>query len=537
MLTTLDKLFSEEISDDNSIACKFPARTQWLQEQLNITNLPKVICKEYNKWLKILDPTSATIIFSSAHINSPASMFGHTFLRIDTSFKSKLLSHAVNYSANANQNTENGFLFAIKGLFGGYFGQYSLLPYYDKLKEYRDTEQRDIWEYDLNLNKKEISKMVKHIWELKQAYSHYYFFDENCSYNMLWLLEVARPTVHLRENFTYHVSPPETIFAIEAAHLVKDKVYRASKRTVLLAYENTLNNQSINLVKQLSEDKISSTIIIQNNNIPKKEKQLILNASIELSEYNYIKRIINKKQYLTISHNLSKVRATLGKSKQIEIIQPVNPDKSHKQLKISLGYKYNNTEFITFGIRPTYHDITNNDEGFLKGTQIEFFNTQFIYNNTTKKIDIDFFNILTIKSIAQRTKFFNPLSWATQWKFDNDSLDNQLDFSTQVNAGLSWNIGEKSYTYTLLDFFITDYSYANSAVGASIGAVLYNNKKLKTNIEMSYRIFDSGDTQKKLHIIQSYYAKQNIDIKLKYKYIEKFDKNEHSTHIEFNYFF
>ncbi|MBU1659806.1 DUF4105 domain-containing protein, partial [bacterium] len=184
LFATLDAFFEEQNSEDNSSLCRFPARAAWLQEKLNIHDFPHADCREYDKTLHRLNPQSATLVFPSAHINSPASMFGHTFLRINSAYKSKLLSYAVNYAADANPDDTNAALFAVKGLFGGYFGKYSLLPYYDKLKEYRDTEQRDIWEYDLDLDEKEVLNMVRHIWELNGTQSRYYFFTENCSYNM-----------------------------------------------------------------------------------------------------------------------------------------------------------------------------------------------------------------------------------------------------------------------------------------------------------------------------------------------------------------
>ena len=217
---TYNQLITQIKETNTSIQCRFPLRTKWIKKQLNLSNLPQHQCIEFNKLYKKINPKSATLVFPNAHINSPASMFGHTFLRIDSSFNSKLLSNAINYAAQANQNTENGFIFALKGLFGGYYGKYSLLPYYDKLKEYRDTEQRDIWEYKLNLTQKEIDDMIMHIWEIKDSYSYYYFFDENCSYNILWLLEIARPSLYLRDKFFYHVSPPETLFAIQNANLL-----------------------------------------------------------------------------------------------------------------------------------------------------------------------------------------------------------------------------------------------------------------------------------------------------------------------------
>ena len=49
---TLYALFNETRFDDNSSACRFPARKAWLQERLNIDNFPQVECKEYGDTLK-----------------------------------------------------------------------------------------------------------------------------------------------------------------------------------------------------------------------------------------------------------------------------------------------------------------------------------------------------------------------------------------------------------------------------------------------------------------------------------------------------
>jgi hypothetical protein len=225
LIATIDSLYNEKTFDDNSTACKYPARLRWLKEKLNLKNLPQVKCNEYEKILKRVDPTSVTLVFPSAHINSPASMFGHTFLRINSSYNSRLLSYAINYAADANPNKENGVVFALKGLFGGYAGKYSLLPYYDKLKEYRDTESRDIWEYDLNLTKEQTIKMFEHIWEIKDTKSPYFFFTDNCSYEMLWLIEVANPNIHLRDKFFFDVIPLETVHEAKSQNLISFKKF------------------------------------------------------------------------------------------------------------------------------------------------------------------------------------------------------------------------------------------------------------------------------------------------------------------------
>jgi hypothetical protein len=129
-------------------------------------------------------------------------MYGHTLLRVDAKDqdeKTRLLAYAINYAANTNET--NGVAFAINGLFGGYPGTFSMMPYYLKVREYSDMENRDVWEYELNLSPDVVDRVLMHVWELGPIYFDYYFFDENCSYYLLELLEAARPDMNLTGPF------------------------------------------------------------------------------------------------------------------------------------------------------------------------------------------------------------------------------------------------------------------------------------------------------------------------------------------------
>jgi hypothetical protein len=98
------------------------------------------------------------MIFPAAYLNSPSSMFGHTLLRIDQanvqSDQTALLSYAINFGAYI-EGSDNSILYAWKGLMGGYPGLFALVPYQEKLSEYRSLENRDLWEYRLNLTQAE----------------------------------------------------------------------------------------------------------------------------------------------------------------------------------------------------------------------------------------------------------------------------------------------------------------------------------------------------------------------------------------------
>ncbi len=537
---TLDALLHETRFDDNASACKFPARTYWLAHELNITDLPEVHCTKYNKILKRLAPKSATLVFPSAHINSPASMFGHTFIRINSRYKSKLLAYAINYAADADPTKENGTIFAIKGLFGGYYGNYSLLPYSEKLKEYRDSEQRDIWEYDLDLNKAETLSMVRHIWELNGTHSRYYFLTENCSYNMLWLIEIARPSLYLREHFHFEVIPLETIHVVKEENIIIAESYRPSKRTTLLKYEELIESQNIHYVKELVNSDVDVEKFLEDTTITMQQEQYILEASIEYLEYSYSKTKMSKEQYLKIFHTLTKSRAILGKGNILKIETPNNPIISHRAIRTSIGAGVRDGKGIGFlGLRPAYHDLEDSDVGFLRGTQIEFLTILLSYNKETS-IELEKATLLSIASITQRSEFFSGLSWRMHTGWDKNSFQEKSNFTGSVGVG--FGIGNKfAYIYALVEpfFYITD--TLTGGAGATLGLVIDKYKFMSTNIEATQRLYDTGRTQSLVHLTQSFRLSQNFQMKLQYTYKDRYsdsvEANEQTYRAVLNYYY
>ena len=532
---TITALFNENVFDDNSTACRFPARKWWLVQELDMKKLPLVECKEFDVLMKKVNPRSASLVFPSAYINSPASMFGHTFIRIDSSYKSKMLSYAINYAANADSSTENGMVFAIKGLVGGYYGNYSLLPYYEKIKEYRDSEERDMWEYDLDLNEDEMKQMLRHIWEIHDTYSYYYFFTENCSYNMLWLIEVAKPSVELRKYFNYQVLPPETIHVSVREGVVKKRHYRPARRSKLLAYENYLEDNEVDEVFLLARAKKSTEEFINDKDVQIQTKRYILEASSEFIEYDFLAGDINASVYRTRLHNILTARSGLGKGDSIEIPIPVDPMEGHRALRLRAEAGVRNDKAIGFiGIRPANHDITDSDVGFLSGTQIEFFN--LLVSLREDEFNVEKATLINIVSLAPRTKFFKPISWRLNTGWDRNYLSESTKFTSNASGGLSWG-NEMGYVYGLIDaLFYTDKDLT-AGIGGVAGAVLYQGKEFKTNIEATQRVFDTGEDQLLFSFSQHYRSSQNISLSLGYDYVQKYEDDFKTVKFTFDYFF
>lgn len=532
---TLFSLYHDSKDDDNATGCRYPARRHWLEKTLDLQDLPQVNCEAFDTLVEKMDPQSVTLIFSAAHINSPASMFGHTFLRIDTSIDSKMLSSAINYAASADPEKENGVVFAIKGLVGGYPGVYSLLPYYEKLKEYRDTEQRNVWEYNLNLDHEEVMAMVRHIWELRISYNWYYFFDENCSYSMLWLLEVARPGVHLRDHFVYHIIPMETVHAAEAEGIVAAKHFRPSKRTLLLAYESVLDASAIDDVKQLTSGEKNGGDILKTVQYTKQQKQYILEAAAELIQYHLMKAKVAHEDYLTRYHDILSTRALLGKAEPVPVKTPINPDQGHRATRMALGSGWRDgLPMQILGIRPAYHDLGDSDIGFMKGTQIEFLDLLARYDDAG--IALEKATIVSIVSLAPVSRFFSPFSWRMHAGWDQESYARETAFSASVGAGLSTS-NDHSYGYLLAEpeYFIGHTGVA--AIKATAGGLVDTGAGSKLLFEGGYRLYSDGHRQWVANAMQTIRVTQNNAVKLSFDYLDKVHAPQRTFMVAFHHYY
>ena len=228
---TLAGLWAEPPADvEQAVAARFPARAAFLAERLGfrLAELPVPGSPELQQTFADLGVRKAFLIFPTGFLRSPSSMFGHTLLLVQGRNQSQLLSQAINYGAETNPN-DSGPVSIAKGLAGGYDGYFSIRPYHRTVQEYSDLDQRDIWEYELTLTPAEIERMLAHVWELRGIGSAYFFFDENCSFNLLFLLDAARPGSGLIRQAGAWVIPSETVRWIGAAGLIGTARYRPSR--------------------------------------------------------------------------------------------------------------------------------------------------------------------------------------------------------------------------------------------------------------------------------------------------------------------
>ena len=122
---TIRSFFKEPEKGKVHSTAKFSARFDWLKNELNIDEslLPYNGEEKFQSFFESLSPTGITLVFPAGYMNSPASMYGHTLLIIESEKQGRLLAKTANYAAITDETF--GPVFAFKGLFGIYKGYFS----------------------------------------------------------------------------------------------------------------------------------------------------------------------------------------------------------------------------------------------------------------------------------------------------------------------------------------------------------------------------------------------------------------------------
>jgi hypothetical protein len=467
--------------------CRFIARYHWLRQALAIPDdqLPHVVCKAYQEWYHNINPARVTLVFPAAYINNPSSMFGHTLLRIDPPTSkggTSLTSYSISYAAETTEF--NGLVFAIKGLTGGYQGFFSIQPYYDKVNEYSDLENRDIWEYELNFTPAEIQRLMEHAWELHKTAFDYYFLDENCSFQLLALLDVARPGMDLTGKFPLQVIPVDTIRAVlQQKNLLAGLNYRPASRTNLSFWLNHLAQPQQNWILEYSE----STATLQDprlTSLSVRDQAEVLDVAYEYVQFQYRRRILPRALSAQMSLALLTRRSSLSDSQPLpNAPQPATrPDQGHLSSRILLSYgALAGDHFAQFTWRPAYHDLLDDDRGHVAGAQINFLDVVLRKYTTKHNIDLERLTLIDIFSITPTSRFFHALSWHFDTGFERLAIDPDptvRDLAYTVSGGAGYTIAPSVNFrfYGMLDASaIIHHDYTNSlAMGAGLrGGLLW----------------------------------------------------------------
>ena len=533
---TLARFFSPEMVGRSRQAarCAFIARYQWLKTVLAIdeSRLPPQRCERFDAWIAELNPASITLIFPSAYMNNPSSMFGHLLLRVDQknqTEQTRILAYTVNYAADVT--TDNGIVFAVLGVIGGFRGYFSTQPYYIKAREYGDFENRDIWEYRLNLTEDQIMRLLMHAWEMGNASFDYFFFKENCAYHILSLLDLADPALRLTDRFWFYTFPSDGVRMIaEHPGLVKETIFRPSRSTKIRRGHQALSAaERLWLARIVADPSLAQAEAFAA--LPLRRQARVLDVASDYllfraatEEDTALYQMRNKA--VLVARSKLKVRPVQTK------ITPVSgaPDQGHKTMRAGLGVGWRDGElFNEANFRLAFHDLLDPEYGYTPGAQIQALGLTLRHYSRSKEIRIEKFTLLDILSLSPVDALFASPSWKINAALDTIEHHNcRFCRIANLNAGIGI-AAESSWLKRQVYFGLAEFStevgpvfHGNHRVGGglTVGAVTDITERWKFAVSGSYLNFPLGEKSDewRLSTQQRYTLRRNFAVRFDFNH-------------------
>ncbi len=419
LAATLAQFFSAELvgRSKQPAQCAFIARYHWLKEQLRFDpiRLPPLTCERFDRWYEDFEVDSISLIFPSAFLNNPASMFGHTLFRVDQkgqTEQTRILAYTINYAADVPPNA--GLAYPIRGIFGNYKGYFSTIPYYLKVQQYRDIENRDIWEYRLNLTGNQLRRFLMHAWELGNAYFDYFFFKENCSYHILALLDYADPDLHLTDQFIGWTVPADTVrLVVSKPGLVSNITYRPSRSTVIKRKRESLSGEERDLAQRMTQDTNELSSPAFTRLLPTKQA-FLLDLASDYLRYRIETTDSPKPEWKERNRAVLTARSQLRIPSEEFTVRPFakQPELGHKMHRAAFagGWRNNDTfEEATF--RGGYHDLLDPEVGYTPDAQIEMAAITVRHYNRADQTRVERATLLNLLSLSPIDSVFHAPSW------------------------------------------------------------------------------------------------------------------------------
>lgn len=407
--------------------CFFRARFNWLKRELGFPQSLVQACPERDEWKRRLNARAVTVIFAASDMGTATSSFGHIFLKLinPENAGKELIDYGLNYAAAANKN--DGILYAVKGLFGYYRGSFSLLPYHQKIREYTNVEGRDIWEFPLNLNDEQVSELVDHLLELEGSSAPYYFLSNNCSYEVLRLIEAVLPELDAAKHLPWYVLPIDTLKHIsEHPMLLGEGKFRESLKTDYIKDLRRLNPAERKALANVTATELEST-----TQLTPAERAHVLEAAMKFVS---LRAFETEQDMDDLKYKLSVQRARLGMvAPPLKESPPESPLDGHDSSEITLGFgEYEQRSFTSLKFRHAFHELEQGDSAAVKFSHAEILSFEARKLKDPDQWSLSRATLINLLNSSPVTELDKSISWKARVEWTDPwrpELEGGLGFS------------------------------------------------------------------------------------------------------------
>ena len=515
--------------------CRFPARLMWLKSVMPNIQFPKANCPEYHSFMNSFRTNSISVVYASGYLGNPASMYGHVLLKFNDLSSNELLDNTYSYGATV-LDSDNKLTYIYKGITGGYQGHFANQKYHHQNLTYNESELRDLWEYRLKLTQYDIDFLLAHLWELENTSMTYYFFKQNCGYQLARLLELVIDKPLLAPTKIW-VMPYDLIMMLnqpETIKYVEKVIYHGSRQEDLYNRFNQLNHEEKMCVESIIKHPQEETLRILRSLDEESAKKVIdtmydYYAFIEVKHDGLSDEQVSKrKQLLTERFYLPEEQLKWKKTNK----QPPHMAQNTAMIQLSPLYNesYGNGAMVRF--RANYYDLLNLNAARIPYSELKTFDLSLLYTEEQKLWSVRelvLFNIINLS--VSKTGLAEDAShaWALGAGYKPTSLS-CIDCSDMyVNGflGESLSLSDNFAGYVALagEIQFSDLSSSNVKSGPEIGGVLTLAPFWKTSLKIGsyYDLSNLAEHENYLKWEQRFFENRNFDFRISVRYDDVFE--------------
>jgi hypothetical protein len=431
-------------------ACLFPARRLWIEAHSSM-QISDVACREYSDWAQLDSVDSISMVFATGHFKNPASFFGHNFLKLNSKgSESYLLDPSINFGAKIPPN-ENPLFYLAKGIGGVYDAQFTREPFYRFLAKYGEQDLRDIWEYRLDLSPHQRHLIIAHLWEVKDAVFPYYFFRENCAYQIASVLGIITNTEFVPQYLPWAM--PITVFdrmmnapADQQALVTQVDFYQSRRTEFQNRFAKSTAAEKRLITRYSNDETVLNTESFEA--LPRDRQIWLIDTLLDYVHYRIREDDLLSDKERQRQLLLARLKFGTGAKQEVEVKPPVAPHLGQRPGIISLGAvnRYIDSDrnnaaqrLGVLKIRPAYYDFLGLPYGRKPYSSFTVLDSTFTFSDDNVKLErIDLVNVSSLSTNHTGIKNDKALSWHA--RIGNERLSNTCkDCQAWL---LDWEIGK-----------------------------------------------------------------------------------------------
>jgi hypothetical protein len=397
---TLELLYS----GDTYAACRFPARYYYLKEKLSLPSLNLEACADLLEFKKKAPIDKLYIVFASENISSPASMMGHTLIKISGINDLNIsVDHAISFYTNINGfNLPKIFYTSV---ISGKKGFFTLSPYAEKLAQYNIIEGRNVWEYEIEVDEFTLTLIQYHFFELKQTDLKYFFIGYNCATLTHFILSLASRKIPTKNLFG--ISPIDVVKSAKKNGLIRNTKLIPAKKWRIKMFEDNLDS---------TDRKIIASAIINNSltNLEKIEgdenRFIALNLAENYKDTQFENNAITQLQSESLQNKINNVRKD-AMFFDLDLSEYKDPTKSPADSQIAIGgLRYRNENYVILDLLPASHKLEDDNRQYFGETALTLGELSIASSLETKSAFLKSFTLYGVNSLMPRATFGGGLS-------------------------------------------------------------------------------------------------------------------------------